>query len=140
MNFHFFVYFLQKGAKTFNKFQCFTFDQKRCIYLTHSIMKCLEKSKLKKGRHLTLDGHISRTRTNLESRLRLQKVHLLFFKIASFLASCTHVVTRLLGAPPKNSCRIENVKGMLLLVKLNEGPHPGKVPKTTCPTGVFTFF
>ena len=65
-------------------------------------MKCLEKSKLKKGRHLTLDGHISRTRTNLESRLRLQKVHLLFFKIALFLASCTHVVTRLVGASPKN--------------------------------------
>ena len=39
----------------------------------------------------TLNSHVLKTRTNLESRLRLSKIHLIFLKTALFSGCLTHV-------------------------------------------------
>ena len=44
---------------------------KQCLHLTHSVWWYFEKLILKKPKNLVLNGHISKTRTNLESKLRL---------------------------------------------------------------------
>ena len=73
------------------------------LSLTHSAPKYYEKLALKKAKHPSLNGYISKTRTNSESKLKFSEVNSIFFKTALFLVPSTHVGThrglRLLQSP-----------------------------------------
>ena len=68
LNLLFFAYLFGKWAETFNKLQFFTFGQKQCLYFTHSTLQYFEKLTLKKKQKKNLNGYISKTRTNLDSK------------------------------------------------------------------------
>ena len=67
--------------------------------LTYSALLSFGKLTFKKKRE-TLNGHASRTKTLLESRLRFQKVHLIFFKRVLLSACSTNVNTEQGALPP----------------------------------------
>ena len=61
----------------------------------------LWKIDFKKQKNATLNGHTSKNRTNLESRLRFsESFHLILFKTVLFSAHLTHVGTQQRALPP----------------------------------------
>ena len=113
----------QKLSKNFN---FFTFGQKQCFYLTHLASEYFEilpiKKKKKKEKTTTLNGHISKTRANSESKLKFlkfMKVYSNLFIAACFCACSTHV-GRQQGLCPLHpplllpvTCSTERVKTIL---------------------------
>ena len=69
LNLLFFVYFIWKLGKTFEKLHFFTFGPKQCFYLTHSVREYFEILAFKKTKNATLNGFISKVRTTSESKL-----------------------------------------------------------------------
>ena len=113
LNLLFFTSFFWKWAETSEKLQSFAFGPKQCFYLTHWAREYFENCHLRNTKKETLNGCISKARTNSESKLTFSESSFNF--LSNRVVFCTLYMAG--GFAPYNpQCYCQRLAGLKELI------------------------